>query len=47
MMTSQAHISMHTFAAPVKGQKKKVCMHFRQVHLFGKWYCNGNTMPHS
>jgi len=41
MLTSLPHISMHTFAAPVGGQKEETCIHF------SKWYCYGNIMSHN
>ena len=45
-MTYQLLIKMHALAAQSE-QKRKACITFTQMNLFRKWYCNGNTLPHS
>ena len=36
---------MH-LAAQGSTQKRKTCIHLKQMNLFSKWYCNANTLSH-
>ena len=38
---------MHAFAAQGSEQKRKACIICTRMNLFSKWYCNGNTLPHT
>ena len=47
MITYPLLSKMHALAAQGSEQKRKACINFAQMNLFNKWYCNGNTLPHT